>query len=533
MAVPVRRETAIPQDDEGAREVDDDEHDNHDMSMHGHNAMVHRIPRFFRFDGAPVEATGLSVDMYARATIVMSTLFLGPALLELAKEEGNQQCLQYDETTPEWQQCVDNVRIHGFKPSSLLSNIAVAGGILGAMILPPFGAIVDMTPYRKQVGMYSALAITLVKPVEIMIGSNTWFAISWLQVLTGILFCIHVSSIFAYVSELSDEPNQQTRYNTHYFVVMYLSTLLFMGETLLISLILDTDSVGTARVALANTTIKCALGFPLAWKFLFRDRPPLMTVAEGQSVVLSGFRSLFATSRRIYRDLPALRWFLLAVILGEGANSAVVTIGTTFMVHSLGMGGREIGLVFLVILVTGPLGSKLGERIALRSSPVGSAKVCLLLYILTQTSAAIVLTGPERSQYTTLFGLLWGMCLGWLHPMFLTTFVTIRPSGMDAQMMSLYLFCGTGFTWLPPLVFTLCNEYGVPISWSMLSLNLFFLVAIICLFVMGDYKGAIEAGKAMSPSLHSSTGELEPNTSIPVEEHRPTIDGKIELPTIT
>lgn len=511
------------------------------MSNKGHNLVSSHIPRFFRFDGAPVEATGLSVDMYTRATIIMSSLFLGPALLELAKEDVQDQCTQYPEDSMEWKQCIDSVRIHGFKPSSLLSIIAVAGGILGAFILPPFGAIVDMTPYRKQVGMYSAFLLTLVKPIEIMIGPSTWFAISWLQVVTGVLFCIHVSSIFAYVSELSNEPNQQARYNTHYFVVMYLSTLLFMVETLVIALILGTDSVGTARIALAITTINCALGFPLAWKFLFRDRPALIKVEDGQSVVISGFRSLFVTSRRIHQDLPALKWLLFAVIFGEGANAAVVTIGTTFMVHFLAMDGRDVGIVFLVILISGPLGSKLGEFIALRSSPVTSAKVCLVMYIVTQTSAAATLTGPERSQYTYIFGVAWGMCLGWLHPMLLTTFVTIRPSGMDAQMMSLYLFCGTGFTWLPPLLFTICNELGIPISVSMVSLDIFFLLGLVCLFVMGDYQTAIEAGKALTHTLGSNNGtnlakRQNGHEPVPVDENdddEPNVIRQLELPTIS
>jgi MFS-type transporter involved in bile tolerance (Atg22 family) len=540
MTIQIRRETIISQDEDYIEGEDGARSD----SIHGHNYISSHIPRFLRFDGAPVEATGLSVDMYTRATIVMSSLFLGPALLELAKEDVRDQCIHYPEDSMEWTQCIDNTRIHGFKPSSLLSNIAIAGGMMGAFILPPVGVIVDMTPYRRQVGMYSAFLLTLVKPIELMIGQSTWLAISWLQVITGFLFCIHISSIFAYVSELSDEPNQQARYNTHYFVVMYMSTLVFMVETLLIALILDTDSVGTARIALAITTINCALGFPLAWKYLFRDRPPLTKVEDGRSVLFSGFRALFMTSRRIHQDLPALRWLMLAVIFGEGANTAVVTIGTTFMVHFLKMDGRDVGIVFLVILVTGPIGSKLGEFIALRSSPVTSAKVCLLTYILTQTLAAVTLTGPERSQYTCVFGIAWGMCLGWLHPMLLTTFVTIRPSGMDAQMMSFYLFCGTGFTWLPPLLFTVCNEFGIPISWSMLSLNLFFLLGIVCLFVMGDYRMAIEAGKALTDTiggneLSSVANSQNGHAPLPVEEYAdadadaPKVMQKLELPTIT
>lgn len=375
-------------------------------------SVVNRVPWFFRFDRAPIEATGLSIDMYTRATIVMSSLFLGPALLELASDQVKGECQQFSEDTEHYGACLDEVRIYGFKPSSLLSNIAVAGGILGAFILPPFGAIVDRTPYRKQVGMYSAVLITVVKPIELMIGPDTWFVIAWLQIFTAVLFCIHISSIFAYMSELSDDPHQQTNYNTYYFVIMYVSTLVFMIETLGIALLFNTGSVGTAKIALGITTINCVFGFTFTWKYLFRDRPALTVVDDGGSIILSGFGSLFTSFARINRKLPALRWLMLAILFGEGANSAVVTIGTTFMVHFLEMDGKDVGIVFLVILIMGPMGSQLGGFIALRTNPVTSAKVCLCTFIVTQTLAAVILTGPERSQYTVIFGIFWGLCLG-------------------------------------------------------------------------------------------------------------------------
>ena len=74
---------------------------------------MRRIPRFFRFDNAPPEASGLALDAYARGTILMSSLFMGPALLTLANDEAQEQC----------DNCGEDARIYGMKPSSLLSNI--------------------------------------------------------------------------------------------------------------------------------------------------------------------------------------------------------------------------------------------------------------------------------------------------------------------------------------------------------------------------------------------------------------------------
>jgi MFS-type transporter involved in bile tolerance (Atg22 family) len=196
---------------------------------------------------------------------------------------------------------------------------------------------------------------------------------------------------------------------------MYVSTLVFMIEVLSIAFPLGTDSVGTAKIALAFATVNSVFGFTYAWKHFFRNRPALAEVQNGKSILFHGFHSLIQNSLRIHRELPAVRWFLLAVICGESGNAAIVTIGTTFMVNFLEMDGKAIGIVFLAVLIMGPFGAKLGEFIALRSTPVASAKVCCTSFIVTTSLAAAVLTGPERSQYAIIFGIFWGLCLGtWL-----------------------------------------------------------------------------------------------------------------------
>ena len=77
--------------------------------------VMRRIPRFFRFDNASPEATGLTLDAYARGTVLMSSLFMGPALLTLANDAAQEKC----------NNCGDDARIYGMKPSSLLSNIGM------------------------------------------------------------------------------------------------------------------------------------------------------------------------------------------------------------------------------------------------------------------------------------------------------------------------------------------------------------------------------------------------------------------------
>ncbi|KAI2504075.1 Vacuole effluxer Atg22-like protein [Fragilaria crotonensis] len=177
------------------------------------------VPPCLRYDHGPVEATGLTLDAYARAYILMSSIFLGPALLQLATDAaGCESELNCD------------ARIYGMKPSSVLSNIAVISGLAASLSMPIFGAVVDHTSYRQQVGKYSAYALSTVKLVEAIVSSSTWFFVAWLQVLSGLLFYIHIVATYAYTCELTRDTAEQTKYNTYFFVVLYASTLIYMAR---------------------------------------------------------------------------------------------------------------------------------------------------------------------------------------------------------------------------------------------------------------------------------------------------------------
>ena len=308
-----------------------------------------RVPRLFRYDDGPPEATALALDIFARATILMSSIFLGPALLELASEAVVRECQHLD--GEQQTACVEDGRIYGFYPSSLLSNIAIASGLLSSVAMPLFGAIVDHTSYRWKVGAFSSLGLVVVKGVESMVSSATWFPVACLQVLSAILFNMHITTTLAYTSELSTDHVQQTGYNTYFVVVLYVATLLFLAFVTLLSIAFDQGDVGTARIGQVTTSTVSGIFFYVAWKYFFRDRPALSKIPEGQTLLSVGFRKNYATFRRIVRELPQLKWLTIAIMFGESATGTLITIATTFMKTFLEMDANEIGVVFLAVLV--------------------------------------------------------------------------------------------------------------------------------------------------------------------------------------
>mmetsp|Transcript_1942 Transcript_1942/g.4246 ORF Transcript_1942/g.4246 Transcript_1942/m.4246 type:complete len:161 (-) Transcript_1942:174-656(-) len=124
-------------------------------------------------------------------------------------------------------------------------------------------------------------------------------------------------------------------------------------------------------------------------------------------------------------------------------------------------------------------------------SPVRSNQLCISLIAISTAGVASIISNSSQKGLFYLFAVFWGACGGWKYTTERFITVTIIPEGQDAELMGMYLFAGQILSWLPPLVFTAMNEVGVSIRISMVSLLLFWFVAIICLQCMGSYERAV------------------------------------------
>jgi MFS-type transporter involved in bile tolerance (Atg22 family) len=309
----------------------------HDHYYHHRNtASLRCISYLFGFGpDTPIEATGLSIDIFARATVGMSSMFIGPALLQLASDAAGCPSNDNDSDT----EC--NLRIYGFRPSSLLSNIAVASGLLGCVTLPIFGSIVDHTHYRRHVGAYTAAFLTILKAIEISIGPHTWFLVAVLQIVAGFLFNFHLTATYAYISELSSDSTIQSNYNSSFYVTLYVSSLLFLATVLGSSYIFHLNDIGTSRISQCVTTIVCATSFTIAWKYYFTNRPARSQVPDGMNLVSCGIMKAFQTSKDIFTSNPPLTLLLTSLAFSEAAAMTLITVSTTYMKLYLKMNAGE------------------------------------------------------------------------------------------------------------------------------------------------------------------------------------------------
>ena len=455
------------------------------------------IPRIFRFDNAPTSATGIAMNASARATIVMSGVYVGPCLLELATAAALENCSSDDD-----QACAQDAKIYGFKPSSLLTNSAIVAGLVSAAVLPVAGAIIDHTTHRRQVGAYCAFLLTVIKVVELFgISSSTWFYVACLQVVSFVLFQLLTVTEYAYSAEISKDPTEQSHYQTYFFLVLFVSLILYMFAILIPGKLLGLNDVEMARLAIGVSAIASIPLFTICWKYVFPDRPALSRVPVNQSLLTTGFLRLYETSKTIRSNLPAVKWFLIAAVFSESANHAVNTIFTTYCKEYLEMTSLQIGMVILMLLFGGIPGTWIGKKVAIMYNPVISAQVCLAFYIATTLGVSLQLRPASSQNLALLYGFFWGICKGWLHPIHTTIFVTISPKGQEVEMMGLYFFACQILAFLPPLVFTVLNENGLNMSLGMASLNIYFALGLFGLNRIGNYQEAVDT---VTNSLQSS-----------------------------
>lgn len=135
----------------------------------------------------------------------MSNIFLSTSLIFLASKEAGCLNEEGDELLDE---C--NEKVFGFKPVSLISNIAIISGVLSALFMPIAGAMIDYTPYRRQVGICVVTLMVLIQGVQVGTVSSTWFAMAILQAVAGFLYQVQVLAVYAYLPDIATTVGQQT-----------------------------------------------------------------------------------------------------------------------------------------------------------------------------------------------------------------------------------------------------------------------------------------------------------------------------------
>lgn len=435
------------------------------------------------YSGVP-EAKGYAWNTSARGAIIMSNIFLSVAFVRLASEaagctvEADGTLLPCDE------------RIYGFKPSSLITNIATLAGIISAFCIPIIGAIIDFTPHRRLVGIASATLLTAVQAIQIGTGARTWFPMAVLQAINSFLYLVQAMATYAYLPTVSISKGvseqRMTKFNTSFTMIQFGCQLLYVLLIAALQIGLGLGEIRTAVLSQAVNVGWITVGFVLGWRLMgpvpaLHDRP-----GQGTCLLVSlGFGQIWKTAVEINRTYgTSLRWFFLSLCFAEAAANAFTVVAVTFMADQLEMSGTQISIVFVVVLLSTLPGSVVGYWITLRTDPILAWKLNFAAFSISVIAGGLILTGPQRQDIVYAFGVVWGLLLGWYYPCVQTIFSLAIPIGQESELAGFVVYCRTILVWLPPLTFTALSESGIGMEYALMSLAIFFAVALGLLQLM-------------------------------------------------
>mmetsp|Transcript_26378 Transcript_26378/g.45013 ORF Transcript_26378/g.45013 Transcript_26378/m.45013 type:complete len:514 (+) Transcript_26378:212-1753(+) len=465
----------------------------------------------FRF-GGNVESQGYALMTVARGGIVMSNIFLSTAFIRLASDSAG--CDSESE-----EEC--DAKVYGFRPSSLITMIAVVSGVLSAFLLPFIGAVVDYTPYRRAVGIGSALFITAVQGIQIWLTDDTWFPMAILQAINGFMYMVQVLAIYAYLPDIGREvgPETMTWFSALFTMCQFGAQAAYLIVNIAFAIGLKLGDVNAAQVSQGICVLWLFLTFIPGWWKKMPTVPALHPRPAGKSLVLLGFSQVWKTSIGINKHYRSgLRWFFLAVVFAESGANAFTVVSVTFMVEVLKMTGAQVGIIFLVTLISTIPGSKAGQFLSKKTNPITSWKINLVTFSAVTVAGSFVLTGPERQNLIYPFGAAWGFLLGWFYPLENVVFTLSVPKGQETELSGFYTYCRSILTWLPPLVFTVMNESGLHMKWGLLSLIIFLIVGLFFLFLMAPWEDVLEDAKVNRMSHVGNSIEFVSSKNDNVEE---------------
>lgn len=447
------------------------------------------------------EATGWAMDSVGRGVLNQMGGFVGSAILQLATKDVG--CIIV--TTTSSHTCTNTLPTIGLKPSSLLTATSAIVGIVCAIIMPIAGAIVDHTPYRKEVCFLSAIICISLTGLETLLSEekNNWLFILILDAFQTIFLKVHTTGVFAYLPDFTSIETSLSHYTSQFLIRQYIAQILYT-----ILLIMSVKIFKDNMDATTNTTIRTtiftshvatgmAFGYGIifmgySWIFLFRKRLALSKVPTGQTLVTTGFVQVQQTTRTIWFQYIALRWFMISLLFSPEAGAGIVlSIVVSFYTIELGISGQSLAMIGLMLMIGICFGAVLSKPLSKRFNPLNAYRFGLL-FIATSIGVAVAyIDSPDKINACYGFSVLFGFAMGCTYPCQRVLFCTLIPKGQETEMMGLFSFCSQIISWLPPLIVTIMNENGISLRFGMLVVAVFCIIAVITTMFMGNYEVAV------------------------------------------
>ncbi len=390
-------------------------------------------------------------------------------------------------------------RVHGFAPSSLVTNIATLAALSAAFFLPVIGAVIDYTPYRQQIGKCVAIALVLFQAVLIATLPSTWFVMSILQAGAIALYQIHYAIASAYLPDIARydvDAETYNSFNRSFYALQFGGEAFLLILTVAIATAFGMDTVNTAQLGQAFGTVWLLIAFGGAWNRL-PEMPRRRTLPPDQNLFLEGFRQNLRTAQAVANQNLTLKWFFLAVVFGEAGSSALLPIVITLLTNVLNFDGTQVGISFLLSLIATLPGIAANTILTRRYCPTISAILAMVGAIIVTTVAMVHIPVLPQELYPSVgkvYSLFWGFFLGWWYASEQLLFSFLLPAGQESELTGFFVYCIVVLTWFPPLIYSVILNQGlINETYGLSTLIACQLLALFCLTRLPSWDEALKS----------------------------------------
>jgi MFS-type transporter involved in bile tolerance (Atg22 family) len=366
--------------------------------------------------------------------------------------------------------------------------------------------------------------------VQTAVNEQTWFIVWIFGLLGGYFLIMHQVCTMAYLPDLTHHSAEMGHYTSRFMMNQYFVQGTYTLIVILVSSFWEyktaenpiVQTIATAKLSAGMAAGIGAVLLGYSWLFLFRKRPKLRLIPEGSNIFTTGFRQIAVTTRLVFREYRALRWFMIALLFSPEAGAGVVlSIAVTYLTFFVKMTVTEIAITSIIMLFFNIPGAFLAKLMCRKINPLNSFRCAEMLFAISNALIAGTVSGPDKKKLVYVYAAMAGIAFGWMFPSQRTLTVALIPKGKETEIMGLISFFGQILGWLPALLFTLMNERGVNMRWSLSIISYFLLISMCCTFLCGSYDDAVELVAHTSDSYlaqYSRKSGVENETPVDVEK---------------
>ncbi|MFK8058888.1 MAG: MFS transporter [Polaribacter sp.] len=307
---------------------------------------------------------------------------------------------------------------------------------------------------------------------------------AWVGILCTIFASIGFwSSIVFYNSYLPEVayPEQQDAASAKGFIHGYIGSIILLGVSLY--LIMSQEDGDMKLTMMRYSFVMVGLWWIGFAQITFKKLPNNVHNRKPEKdYIWKGFKEL----KKVWNELkhfPTLKHFLIAFFLLSVGVQTIILLATIFGSSELGLGTINLIVTVLLIQVVAIFGAWFFSRLSAKVGNFKAIKITIFIWILVCFSAFLLEKDlPNVDMYFYALGGLLGLVLGAIQSLTRSTYSKLLPKTHDnATYFSFYDVTEKIAIVLGTFVFGFLIYLTDSMQWSVLSLALFFVAALIVL----------------------------------------------------